>query len=400
MIVTILALCSLALAAIPCRCILRNLREYETLPRSQPGARPPGSDRVSVLVPARNEEHNIRATLEAILANRSVDLEVILLDDQSTDRTAAIGHEIRQGDPRLRVESAPALPDGWCGKQHACHVLSTLARHPLLVFLDADVRLAPDALERMAGFVAVRQVDLASGIPLQECRTFSERLLIPLVHFILLGFLPVWRMRRSTHPALAAGCGQLVIVRADAYRASGGHSRIRTTLHDGLKLPRLLRSAGFRTDLFDASDAASCRMYRCNKDVWRGLRKNAIEGLASPSMIIPVTVVLLGGQILPFVLLAIAPSLSTTALIATSIAAGLAFFARLALAGRFRQPLDSAVLHPAGVLALLLIQWHALALWLTGRPVSWRDRIYPPNSDGKAGHRSDRTEGAASYASS
>ena len=153
------------------------------------------------------------------------------------------------------------MPAGWCGKQHACHVLAQRARHPLLVFIDADVRLAPDALARMAGFMEHSDVALASGVPFQELGTFSERLLIPLIHFILLGFLPMHLMRRTRLPALSAGCGQLFIARRDGYEQCGGHARLRDSLHDGIKLPRIFRRAGFATALFDATDLASCRMY-------------------------------------------------------------------------------------------------------------------------------------------
>src|SRR5690606_21074414 len=143
----------------------------------------------------------------------------------------------------VRLAPAPPLPAGWCGKQHACHVLASLARHPLLVFIDADVRLAPDALERIAAFMGERAPgraregrtrtppSLASGVPRQELGTFSERLLIPLIHFILLGFLPMPVMRRTRWPAMSAGCGQLFIARRDAYFAAGGHASIRATLH-------------------------------------------------------------------------------------------------------------------------------------------------------------------------
>jgi len=373
---TLLAILALAMAAIPCRWVFRNLKDYRPAPWLRAASTTERLRPISVLVPARNEEHNIRATVQSILASRGVEFEAILLDDQSTDATAEIARELASADSRLRLESAPPLPVGWCGKQHACHVLSTLARHPLLVFLDADVRLTPDALERMANFIETSQADLASGIPRQEAVTFSERLLIPLVHFILLGFLPLHRMRRSNHPALAAGCGQLLIVRADAYRSAGGHAMIRNTLHDGLKLPRLLRVAGFTTDLFDATDIASCRMYRSNGEVWRGLSKNAIEGLGAPGTIGPVTLILFGGQVLPLVLLALAAKLSPTGLVLTLVAVVLAYLPRLVLAVRFDQTVGSALLHPVGVVALLAIQWYALARWLLGRPASWKGRDY------------------------
>ena len=226
-----------------------------------------------------------------------------MLDDHSDDRTAAIVEELAEADDRVRLVSAPELPAGWCGKQHACWVLAREARHPLLVFLDADVRLAPDALARMAAFLSASGADLASGIPRQETGTLLEKLEIPLIHFILLGFLPIRRMRKSRRPSFSAGCGQLFIARADAYHQCGGHGAIRETFHDGIRLPRAFRAAGFKTDLFDATDLATCRMYRNAREVWYGLAKNAGEALAAPGMIVPMSLILLGGQVLPLVLL-------------------------------------------------------------------------------------------------
>jgi hypothetical protein len=372
----ILAVLVLVLAGIPCALFLLNLLIYRPLVTRHP----PPATRLSVLIPARNEEANVRATLEAVLANRGCDFEIIVLDDHSTDHTAAIISDLARRDDRLRLEAAPPLPAGWCGKQHACHVLAKLACHPLLVFIDADVRLAPDALVRMAGFMEHNNVALASGVPRQELGTFSERLLLPLIHFILLGFLPMHLMRRTRLPALSAGCGQLFIARRDAYEQCGGHARLRDSLHDGLKLPRAFRQAGFATGLFDATDLATCRMYHTNLETWRGLGKNATEGLAAPGTILPMTVLLLGGQVLPLVLLACAPMLSATGLGCTGLATAFAFVPRIIGVWGFRQPPFSALLHPAGVLALLAIQWHALARHWLGKPSEWKGRSYgaPP----------------------
>ena len=369
----ILALVALVLAAIPCGLFLLNLLVYRPLPICHPSS----ATRLSVLIPARNEEANIRATLEAVLASRGCDLEMVVLDDHSTDRTAALVNDLARRDDRVRLETAPALPAGWCGKQHACHVLARLARHPLLVFIDADVRLAPDALARMASFMEHRPVALASGVPRQELGTFSERLLLPLIHFILLGFLPMHLMRRSRFPALSAGCGQLFIARRDAYEQCGGHARLRDSLHDGLKLPRVFRQAGFATGLFDATDLATCRMYHTNRETWRGLGKNATEGLAAPGMILPMTVWLLGGQVLPFVLLALALMLSPTGLAFAAAAAVCAWLPRLVACRKFHQPAGATLLHPFGVFALLAIQWHALGRQLAGKPALWKGRAYP-----------------------
>ena len=368
------ALVALVLAAVPCGLFLLNLLVYRRLsPQTAESVEP-----ISLLIPARNEEKNIGTTLAAVLANRGVNCEVIVLDDHSTDSTASIVSEFARRDPRVRLESAPPLPAGWCGKQHACHVLARLARHPLLVFIDADVRLAPNALARMGGFMARSSIALASGVPRQELGTSSERLLLPLIHFVLLGFLPMHAMRRTRWPSMSAGCGQLFIARRDAYEQCGGHAMLRNSLHDGIKLPRAFRRAGFHTDLFDATDIATCRMYQSNAETWRGLGKNATEGLAAPGTIVPMTALLLGGQVLPLVMCAFAPLLSTFGLISALVATALAFLPRLVAVGLFRQSLGSALLHPLGVLALLAIQWHALGRHVLGFPMEWKGRSYQP----------------------
>jgi hypothetical protein len=377
----LLALIALVLAAIPCGLFLVNLAFYRrTFSAAYRRGAAEGENerrrRLSVLIPARNEESNLSATLASILANRGVEFEVIVLDDHSTDRTADIVREFAANDSRVRLESAPTLPAGWCGKQHACHVLAQRAKNPLLVFMDADVRLTPDALARIAGFMQRTGADLASGVPRQELGTFSERLLLPLIHFVLLGYLPMFMMRWTNRAAFSAGCGQLFIARADAYRATGGHAQIRATLHDGVKLPRLFRMAGFKTDLFDATDIASCRMYRTNGEVWRGLGKNATEGLASPGAILPMTVLLLGGQVLPVVLLGGAARLSGLAISLTLTATALAYLPRLIAIGKFRQSFGTALLHPLGAVALVVIQWHALARHFRGKPAEWKGRSY------------------------
>ena len=384
-----LAAIALMLAAAPAGLFVLNLFVYRPLSRSSQRAEAhsesaeeksvpphPGSHGVSVLIPARNEEQNIRATLEALLKNRDCHFEVILLDDHSNDRTATIVAEFATRDGRVRLESAPPLPQGWCGKQHDCQILGRLARHPLLVFIDADVRLASDALSRMVSFMERTEADLASGVPRQELKTFSERLLIPLIHFILMGFLPMHAMRRTQWPSMSAGCGQLFIARRDAYEKSGGHAMLRDSLHDGIKLPRVFRQAGLSTDLFDATDLATCRMYQTNAETWRGLRKNATEGLAAPGTIVPMTALLLGGQVLPFVMLGFAPLTSGAALILNGVAAFVVVLPRLIAAWRFRQPLGSALLHPVGVVVLLIIQWRALFRHFAGKPSEWKGRSY------------------------
>jgi cellulose synthase/poly-beta-1,6-N-acetylglucosamine synthase-like glycosyltransferase len=213
---------------------------------------------VSILIPVRNEEGSIVAAIESVLASRGVAFELIVLDDASTDRTAEIVQAIAAEDSRVRLESAPELPDGWNGKQHACWVLASLATHDVFCFLDADVRIGPEAIYRMVGELNHVERDepemaLVSGFPHEETGTFLEDLLLPLIHFILLGFLPMAGERWSRSSAFAAGCGQFLMVRREPYFATGGHAANPKTMHDGLRLPKLFRRNGFRTGVFDLS---------------------------------------------------------------------------------------------------------------------------------------------------
>ena len=149
-------------------------------------------------------------------------------------------------------------------------------------------------------------------------------------------------------------------------------------MHDGLTLPRSFRKAGFRTDLFDATPIAQCRMYQGTGEVWNGLTKNAIEGIAAPTRIVPFTLVLLGGQVMPFILLPTALIEPQSPRIAAlcAIAVGLAYLPRLLGAWRFRQSLLGALLHPIGISVLVGAQWCALVSWLAGRPAYWKGRPY------------------------
>jgi glycosyltransferase involved in cell wall biosynthesis len=374
MILLAVAAVALILAAIPSGLFLLNLRHYRE-PAPAPDGSKPG---VSVLIPARNEEANIREAVEHALASEGVDLEVIVLDDHSEDATWQIVSELAKSDGRLRGERAPDLPPGWCGKQHACWVLAGLARHDVLAFVDADVHLGPEAVSRAVSFMESSGAELVSGFPREITGSLGEKLLIPLIQFILLGFLPIARMRRSLSPAFAAGCGQFIVTRRDSYRQVDGHRSIRASRHDGIALPRTFRRAGLMTDLFDATELASCHMYGGFGEVWSGLAKNAREGLGSNATILPFTAILLGGQVLPFVLLAWALAAGAGSRVTgiAALAAGLALLPRLIAARRFGQSLLGSLLHPLGVAVLVSIQWHALVSQLLGRGAEWKGRRY------------------------
>jgi GT2 family glycosyltransferase len=361
----------LYLAAFPAVVFFINLTVFKA-----PEARTTsGTSPVSVLIPARNEAANIRAVLESVLVSREAGLEVLVLDDHSSDETPVIVEQMAATDPRLRLLRGAGLPPGWAGKMFACQQLAEAAHGEWLLFLDADVRLAPEAVRRLVDYArtAPHRPVLVSGVPRQITGSWLECLLVPLIDFILLGYLPLWIMRRRPSPSLAASVGQLVLVKRESYFTAGGHAAIRATFHDGVKLPRELRKHGFLTDLVDISGLAHCRMYQGARQTWNGFLKNAAEGLGAPGVIVPMTLILIGGQVLPWILLCL-PDIGLTARRLLLAAAALGYLQRLVAAVRFRQSWFGALLHPLGIILMEAIQWTGFLRHLRGIQSEWKGR--------------------------
>lgn len=378
-----LAVIGLAFAGIAAAGFLKNVAAFDALRTLNENAPDQDSNdfvKVSVLIPARDEESGIQASVGAALTSQNVVVEVIVLDDHSTDETASIVKKMARemsalGDDRLRYESSAELPTGWNGKQHACFQLAKLATHPRLLFLDADVRLAPDAIARLSAYQDKRGAALLSAFPRQETGTWLEKWIIPMMHYVLLCYLPFSRMRRSKSPAYASGCGQLFLTHADDYRTAGTHRGIAESRHDGIKLPRLYRQAGMSTDVVDGSSIAVCRMYHGAGQVVRGVLKNATEGIANARLIIPFTLLLMGGSVLPIVTGIAAIASGRPWLLAVSlIGIVLGHLPRVIAAKRFGQSVFGAVCHSAAVAVFIFLQWVAMVQSIAGYQVAWRGR--------------------------
>ncbi len=387
----VFAAAMLVCAAVPAVMFCVNLRRYRA-PRTGDAS----AARVAVLIPARDEERNIAECVESVLASVGVSVAVLVLDDASRDRTGEIVRAIAVRDARVSLVQTQALPAGWNGKQRACWLLAQEADTPLMLFLDADVRLAPDAIARCVAEMQATGVALLSGFPRQITVGWMEKMLLPLIHFVLLGFLPMGKMRGTTNAAYSAGCGQFFLAEREAYFASGGHAAVRETRHDGLRLPQAFRKHGYRTDIVDLTELAAVRMYESASAVWMGLAKNATEGLAAPARIVPLTALLVVSQVLPVVMLGLWCAFYVSSLVVGAtfdrpviaamvsacvvMAVVASYMPRILVVRRFRQPVMSAWLHPVGIVLLLVVQWYALGKQVVGRPVAWRARSYASGS--------------------
>jgi glycosyltransferase involved in cell wall biosynthesis len=376
-------LCGATLAAAfqPLALGIVNMRRYGAAPALAQVADGTRGVRVAVCVPARNERENIEACVRSILASREVDVRAYVYDDESTDGTGDIVARLAAEDERVVVVPRRPLPPGWNGKQHACFRMAehAMANDPgvdWFLFTDADVRFEADAVARALGFAQRTSSALVSTVPRELTGTLGELTLVPLIHFVLMSYLPIGRMRATLDPAASAACGQFILVSRSAYRASGGHEGFQSSMHDGVKFPRAVRRAGLRTDLYDGTESVSCRMYRGFGQTWRGFAKNAYEGLGGMGLLVFITVYHALGQVLPWLIVAlalVAGDWSIGASLALA-AIGCSLLLRALLAARFRQSWWNVPLHLVSMLMLSAVQWRSLWLHRTGRR-GWKGRI-------------------------
>ncbi len=258
---------------------------------------------ISVCVPARNEERNISRCLEALLQQTYPALEVIVVDDRSTDSTPQILDSLARRDPRLRVLPGSELPPGWAGKPHALHQASSAARGEWLCFVDADTFLAPQALASCYQKALQTQADLFTILTHQELGTFWERVLMPLVLTAMsVGFPP----RRVNDPRRrdAVANGQFILIRRAVYQALGGHAAIRDQIVEDKALAERVKWNGYRLVLADGQQIARTRMYRSLAEMWEGWTKNIYLGLRDRTSLLLLgalgaTLALLAALVLP-----------------------------------------------------------------------------------------------------
>jgi hypothetical protein len=238
------------------------------------------TERVSVLLPVRDEAARVAPCLESLLEQINVpNLEIVVIDDGSQDGTIEVVRAVGGSDHRVRLLTATEPPTDWLGKPHACQALADAATGSVMVFVDADVRLAPHAVAAAVGLLRSSGLQLVSPYPRQIAITAAERLVQPLLQWSWLTTLPLRRAERSARPSLGAANGQFLVVDAETYRRSGGHAgtQVRMAVLDDVALLRAIKAAGGRGGVVDGTGLATCRMY----ENWPQLRDGYMKSLWS-----------------------------------------------------------------------------------------------------------------------
>ncbi|WP_233153355.1 glycosyltransferase family 2 protein [Kineosporia sp. R_H_3] len=332
---------------------------------------PPVDERVSVLLPVRDEAAHVGRCLASVLEQVGVeDLEVLVLDDGSTDGTADVVRQVAGDDPRVRLLTGTPPPAGWLGKPNACARLAEAASGSVLVFLDADVRLAPHAVAATVDLLRRTGLDLVSPYPRQLARTPAERLVQPLLQWSWLTTLPLRLAESSPRPSLAAANGQLLAVDAATYAKAGGHGAVRGEVLDDIALLRAVKAVGGTGGVVDGSHLATCRMY----DGWAAVRDGYSKSLWSAFGSRAGAAATLGGLGVLYVVPAVAALRGSRVGLAGYVAA---VAGRYAVAERTGgRSLPDSFAHPASV---------AVLGWLTARSwrlhdagaLTWKGRVLP-----------------------
>ena len=367
--------------------ILRAYGQRGLLPVLQPAATairdPPN---ISVIVPARNEAHNLPHCLDSLLHQDYPQerLNIIVVDDNSTDATLAVGHRYADESRNLAVIECPPLPPRWCGKPHACWIGAKMSRaeDEWLCFIDADVQAECALISSAVAAARSQELALLSLAPRQRLGSFAERLIIPCGLF-LMAFSQDLETVQSPKSDQVTACGQFMLVRRQAYRSSGGHAAVHHAICEDIELARLIKQAGGRVVLQDGKSLLAARMYTGWKSLWTGLSKNLVEMLGGhAATVITVLLVLLASLatvLLPTIDgIRCARGVSPDCVALVPALAGTAAAAGLHIAGAlyFRTPFWYGLMFPLGYALGACLAVESLRRHWRGK-IIWKDRSYP-----------------------
>lgn len=375
------------IAALLAKAVLQ-FRAYETLPPVSGGSGAAAAPQLSVVIPARNESANITACLDGLLnqAYPSERLHIVVVDDNSSDDTAAVIRKLARSHSGLQLLQAGALPDGWTGKSFACWQGFQTTDGRWLVFIDADTSASPTLLSAAVSFAEAKNIDMLSLHPSQELKTFWERVIIPAGLFAAAFACDLKAVNDPAKPDAAAN-GQFILIRRQVYELIGGHAAVRGQIAEDTALARLVKQAGYRIYMAGAAELIKVRMYTGLQPLWEGLSKNAVDVVkdmrTAVLLAFGAAVVGWASVLLPLIVLITEAEELAQANLLAGMSFGLAalgsaalFATHMAESRYFRIPLWYGLLFPLGLTMIGAIIINSIrSHWRNN--IVWKNRLYP-----------------------
>ena len=335
---------------------------------------------ISVMIPARNEEDKIRTCLESLQKQDYPNFEILVMDDNSEDGTYEIVSGMAAEDSRIKIFRGEPLPADWAGKPFACHQLARRANGNWLLFVDADTVHAPHMLRSTLATAMELKTSLLSGFVCQTARSLPLKIIMPVMYFIMIGWMPLWWLHRSKKPKPSIAIGQFFLFPRDEYWRIGGHEAVKSRVLDDIWMGIEITNRGGRHIAVDLSTVVSCDSYHSVAEVWNGLSKSICGVVAmSPPGILMLVVLACIFYFGPFYWLwhgfmaGYEPLLWRTVV---GLQIGTMLLMRWMVDNRLREPSISVLFHPIGMLFYVSVVLYSAWKWLIHAPVTWKERSY------------------------
>ena len=350
---------------------------------------------ISILIPARNEAENISRCLKSLLKQDYQNLEIIVLNDNSTDATGKVVKGFAQKDSRVRLVEGAPLEDGWTGKNFAAHQLAKYAKGEYFIFTDADTVHFPKSISSAFGALITTKIDALSIYPRQLMVSFWERMSVPIINIALQCFIPFILIKKSKSPLFSTAIGQFMLFKREAYEKAGGYESIKGHLVDDIQMSKRVKKSGYKFMVFDGKNTIFCRMYKNLEGVVIGLTKSIYPAFGNILALFSFTGLLSASLLFPFILLPLGAFLfdwpaAIIRLIIIQIIIILVIKTMLAI--RYKQKMLDILLAPVSMAVIDALIFVSFFQAKYGEGLSWKGRVYDVSKSDKTrlvreGHR-------------
>ena len=359
--------------------IINNFLFINTIKHKLPESFHKAKPLISVLIPARNEEDNIKRCINSLLKQDYENLEILVLDDGSTDRTVEIVSELAKKDVRIRLYHGKPLARGWLGKSYACQQLAGYAKGQYLLFVDADTLHFPTSLSSAVACLLKYKVDALSVFAKQIMVTLHERMIIPFGNFMIMGFMPLALIRGSRRALFCTAIGQFMLFKREVYEAIGGHESVKGKILEDVIISKQVKRCGYKFMIFDGSSNLYCRMYHNFSEIVSGYSKVLFSSFDYSITMMSTAIVLIAAiYLVPFIMLPLGIIFDWQQIYVNIIVLQIIFIliTRIMLSIRFRMKAVDILLYPLSVTYLLSLAVNSVLQFRFNIGICWKGRTY------------------------